>query len=88
MVSSANPSMRELVTDRDVGVCASDDSPGRLKDAIAQLLSDKPRLDAIRERARAQFVQELSYEKLSRESIAQLFEWLMNGCKRPSHGCT
>jgi len=82
VVSSANPSMRELLMDRDVGTCAADDSSAELKDAIARLLSDRPRLNAIRVRARAQFIQELSYEQLSREPIAHLFDWLSGRLKK------
>ncbi len=77
VVGSSNPTLTRVVEERDVGVCATDDSPGALRDAVERLLGDGGQRRERGERARRLFHEELCFERVSGpvlDAIRQLLD--------------
>lgn len=69
VIASPNPPLRSLLLENDVGMCAVDESAGALRDVVRQVLSaDSWRRD-VKARAPRFFARELSFEKLSAETV-------------------
>jgi len=71
VVTTANESLRPIVTSRDVGAVARDDSAEAFAEAIDALLS-RSDLPEIRRRARKLFLDELCYEKAAEPALSRL----------------
>ncbi len=72
VIASNNPGIVELVVNRGLGVCVSDESAEALAAAIGELMFDQSRLTETRDRCLDQFRKELCYEVVSKTVIDRL----------------
>lgn len=76
VICSANVSLKKLVEENLIGVCAKDDSVQELRNAIRSLLADGEKLQTMRENAKIFFSQEFCFQICSKDTISAILELL------------